>query len=227
MKLTDYISKKNNTPLQNPYVKGAEGRAEWNDRYMNLAKSVRNWQLAFAVVSLIALILVLTVMKMAGESQVKPFVVETNQGLPYAIRPVKGISGNDQRIINYAINQFIINSRTIISDVTAEKALLSKVLAYSADDTLKFMRDYYNQNSPFALAREFTVEVNIVNAMSLSKNTWQISWDETKRANGNVVGVSRWEADVTYKFGEVNPKFINDNPFGIYITNLSWAQSNQ
>jgi type IV secretory pathway TrbF-like protein len=37
----------NKTTLQNPYIKGAEGRKEWNDRYMNMAQAMRNWQIAF------------------------------------------------------------------------------------------------------------------------------------------------------------------------------------
>lgn len=217
----------NKNIVQNPYVKGAEGRKEWNDRYMNMSKAIRNWQLAFCGLIVITIILSFTVVRVATQSKIKPYVVETNNGVPYAIKKVSDLSEKDQLLINYAINQFVSNAKTILGDATAEKSLLDKVYAYSAENTLNFLQEFYAKNNPFELASTQRVTVSIVNSMPLSKDTWQIIWDETKRsANGDkVLSVSRWMANIVYKFGDVNPKFINDNPFGIYITDVTWSQS--
>ncbi len=212
--------------VNNPFLKGAEGRKEWNDRYMNMAKAIRNWQLAFFAAIAIAVLLTLAVVKIATASRVQPFVVETNQGMPYAIKALPSLSASDQRIINFAINQFIINAKTIVDDTEAEKALLDKVYAYSADNTIPFLHDYYQANNPFDLADQYTVSVTIVNSMPISSHTWQVTWDETKRSSsGTIMEVSRWMANLTYKFGEVNTKFMNDNPFGLYITQVAWSLS--
>jgi type IV secretion system protein TrbF len=217
----------NNNTIQNPYINGAEGRKEWNDRYMNLSKAIRNWQIAFLSTSIITILLTLTVAKLATQSKIQPYVVETNGGVPYTIKKVTSISVKDQILINYVVNQFIINAKTILNDSEAEKNLLDKVYAYSAENTLNFLQDFYAKNNPFRLATNCTLSVNIINAMPLSQNTWQVTWDETKRSpnNGTILEITRWMANITYKFGEVNTKFINENPFGIYITDVTWSQS--
>lgn len=220
-------NKKSSSAIQNPYIKGAEGRQEWNDRYMNMAKAIRNWQMAFAVVAALAFVLILIVAKLATESKIKPYVVETNKGVPYAIHPVTGVSDKDQLLVNYAINQFVINARTIIDDTAAEKALLDKVYAYSAGNTMSFLQDYYAKNNPFDLAGDFSASVNIINALPIGNHTWQVIWEETKRSSsgGNVIGTTRWVGHFTYQFTDVNPDHITDNPFGIYITDVSWSKS--
>ena len=40
------LSAKPAKATDNPYLKGAEGRQEWNDRYGTMADSVRKWQWA-------------------------------------------------------------------------------------------------------------------------------------------------------------------------------------
>jgi type IV secretion system protein VirB5 len=212
---------------QNPYVKGAEGRKEWNDRYENMKKSIGAWQKAFFCSIAISIIFAIVTAKMASESRVQPFVVETNNGMPYAVKPMEAISSQDQRLINFTINQFIINARTIVNDTEAEKVLLNKVYAYSANNTISFLHDYYQKNNPFDLSGQYTVTVNIVNSLPISRDTWQITWDETKRSanGGNILGTTRWMANMTYKFGDVNQRFITDNPFGLYVTQVSWSKS--
>jgi len=213
--------------IQNPYVLGAEGRKEWNDRYMNLAQSVHNWQMAFIAVAVIALILAITNIKIATQSRIKPYIVETSNGMPIAIKSLASTNLEDERIANFAINQFVINSKSIIADTAAEKAMLDKVYAYSAGNTLNFLQKFYKKNNPFELAGDYTITVNIINSMPISKTTWQVTWDETKRSTqgGNIIDTTRWMADITYSFGAINNKVLNENPFGIYITNVTWSQS--
>lgn len=220
--------KSKSNEIENPYVKGAEGRKEWNDRYMNMSQAVRNWQTAFAVVSIFLFIALIIIGIFITQSKIKPYVVETNQGVPYAIKSVDyGISDKDQLLVNYAINQFVINAKTIIADTQAERSMLGKVYAYSAGNTSSFLQDFYAQNNPFQLAGDYTVDVNIINSLRMSGTTWQITWEETKRRTngGALMGTTKWVGHFTYKFGEVDPKRMTANPFGIYITNVSWSQS--
>ncbi len=60
----------------------------------------------------------------ATTTKVQPFVVETHEGMPYAIAPMQGTSIHDQRLINFAINQFILNARTVVQDPTCTKGLV-------------------------------------------------------------------------------------------------------
>ena len=88
------------------------------------------------------------------------------------------------------------------------------------------MRDFYEENNPLVRADEYTVAVNIINALPLSQNTWQITWEETRRsADGMEINKSRWLANITYAFSEPNAKYLNDNPFGLYITKITWSKN--
>lgn len=210
----------------NPYTDGAAGRKEWNDRYMNIAKSKKNCQIGMFVALIAVVILVLALTKLALSSRVQPFVIDTNNGMPYAMQPLSATSIHDNKIINFVANQFIINSRTILSDSDAETQMLNKVYAYAGDSAIKTLHDYYQANNPLEASQKYKIDINIINSMPLGKNTWQVVWDETKRANdGSEESKTRWMADLTYQFGQVNSKFINDNPFGLYITNITWSQS--
>jgi len=212
---------------QNPYVKSAAGKAMWNDRYMNMSKAMRNWQIACATIAILMLGQIILIGKLATESKIKPYVVETNQGIPYTIKEVTEISAKDQLLINYAINQFVINAKTIIADTVAEKTLLDKLYAYSSGNAVNFLQDFYAKNNPFELASNYTISIHIINSLPISQNTWQIIWEETKHqsSNGNAIGTSRWIGQFTYEFRAINPKHISDNPFGIYITNIVWSQN--
>jgi type IV secretion system protein VirB5 len=211
----------------NPYIAGSEGRREWDDRYRNMAKAIKNWQVAFMAAIGVAIVLSLVVARIATESRIEPFVVETNKGMPYAIvKPVAAMSAEDPRLVNYAINQFVINAKTIVNDTDAERSLLNKAYAFSADNTIGFLHEYYQKNNPFTLAAQTTVSVAIVNAMAISRNIWQVTWDETARdPAGNVIKVSRWMGNFTYRFGDPDPQFMTDNPFGLYISQATWAES--
>lgn len=222
-----FISKKNKLAEKNaanPYIEGIAGRREWNDRYMNMSKAIRNWQLAFGFTMLLAIGLLIQVIRLSSESRIQPFVVETCQGNPLKIAPVTANLPNEDRLLNFAMSQFVINSRTIISDTEAQKSLLNKVYAYSADKTIAFLHDYYAINNPFDLSAKYTTQINIINAMPISAHTWQVTWDEIQKGNNTSNTMSRYIATLSYRFGEVNPKFINENPFGIYITTVSWSQ---
>lgn len=221
------LNDENANTINNPYLIGAAGKKEWNDRYMVMSDAIKNWQrVAFISLILVVLFSVL-IIKLALSTKIQPFVVETHDGVPYAMKPMKAISEQDQRLIGFALNQFIINSRSILGDFDAEKIILNKVYAFSSGSTLQFLHDFYQKHDPFLQAKKETVSINIINTLPVSKNTWQITWDEVKHSSdsGQLIETSRWMAQLTYQLGEVNPKFINDNPFGIYISRVTWSQS--
>ena len=217
----------NKSNLSNPYTSDALGKKEWNDRYMNMAIAIRNWQIAFFVSIVMSLILAIVVGKIATESHVEPYIIQTNNGMPLNIQSMVELSSKDkQTLAYYAVSQFIENARTVIADNDAQKTLVDKVYAYAADDSLNYLKDFYENNNPLLINSKYTVSVNNVTPMLLSNNTWQVTWDETKRDinSGEVISTSRYLANLSYQFGNVNSKFITENPFGLYITQMSWSQ---
>jgi type IV secretory pathway TrbF-like protein len=211
---------KNNNPYLNTHV----AQREWNDRYMNMAKAIRNWQLAFLLSMIVALGLLLHTMHLGNNSHIQPLAIETCQGIPKNILPLTSKFPSNDRLISFTLTQFIINARTIIADSNAQKILLDKVYAYSADKTITFLHDYYRANNPFNLSAQYTTQINIIHVVPISKQTWQVTWDETQSRGSSNENSTRYLATLTYHFGKVNARFMQDNPFGIYVTALSWSQ---
>lgn len=218
------IHPKPNT-VTNPFVKGAEGRAEWNDRYLTMSNALLNWQRAFFLMLVLCGVLGGVVAKLALSTKIHPFVVETHQGVPYAISPLADLSIDDGRLLHYALNQFIIHAKTVITDKEAQRQLLHKAYAYAAGDAVNFLNQFYSQHNPLAEASRETVSVEITNVLPLGKNTWQLMWDETAKKPGEPAKVSHWVGHLTYGLGEVNPETLNENPFGLYMTEVSWSKS--
>lgn len=218
---------KNKGNLSNPYISDALGKKEWNDRYMNMAIAIRNWQIAFLASLIICLVLAFVVAKIATESHVEPYIVQTNNGMPLNAQILTEISAKDKNTLAYyAVSQFIENARTVMTDSMAQKSLINKVYAYAADDSITYLNDFYQSNNPFLINNKYTVSVSNVTPIPLSNNTWQVNWIETKRdvSSGQVISSTKYIANLSYQYGDVNPKFMTQNPFGIYITQMSWSQ---
>lgn len=210
----------------NPYLDTNAGRAEWNDRYLNLTKHLMYWRI-IAIFALVVAIMTISLLMIFGpSSHVKTFAVETCNGAPHTIIPVSDKIPEQDALVNYALREYITNARSIIADADAEKHLLDKVYAYTAGATVGLLHDYYEANDPFKNAASYTRQVVIVNSLKISPKTWQITWDEINRnvATNALIDRTRWVATVTYQIGQVNSKYLNANPFGIYFTHMSWSQ---
>jgi type IV secretory pathway TrbF-like protein len=210
---------------QNPYV-DRTGKKIWNDRYLNLSKARQHWQVAFFSLVVVTLILLALVFRLSTQSKIKPVVVELNRGIPIRVAPITDTLPEGEKLIQFAITQFIIHARTVVSDTEAEKLLLDQTYAFSAEDTLRFLRDYYTHQNPFERASHCSVQVIILNTLKIGAKTWQVTWDEMESSKGGegVTSQSRFLATLTAEQSEPNPTYLNDNPFGIYVTHLSWAK---
>lgn len=225
IKITSESTFKMKKQNQNPYLDRTAGKRLWNDRYLNLSKARKHWQLACLGFFILALILLLLIVKLSTSSQIKPYVVELNKGMPIGIAEAVPGEAVDEKLLRFIVSEFMTNARTILMDSDAEKHLLNKTYAFSANDTLNFLRDYYTRHNPFEKAKRTLVEVNILNTLKISQKTWQVTWDEMEKSpSGGSINESRYLGTLTIERGEPNTQFLTLNPFGIYVTGLSWAK---
>src|SRR2546425_3707743 len=94
----------------NPYV---EARREWNDRYLDLVRARRWWQLT--AVAELALVGVLGggLVTLSLQHKTVPYVVEGDAlGAAAAVKPVGAAGGpTDGRIVRYQLAAFIRGAR--------------------------------------------------------------------------------------------------------------------
>lgn len=210
----------------NPYV---EARREWNDRYLDLARSVRNWQLVAGCSIAIVGVLAVGVVWLSERHSVIPYVVEVDKlGWALAAGPATRDSGvlSGDRIVRYHLAAFIRGARSVIADPTAMKRSLDQVYAYTRGEAVTFLDQYYRTRNPFERAKDLLVGVDVTSLLPLSESTWHIRWLETERTlEGKITARTNWEGVLTLRMIPPSDEpSIVANPLGLYVTELNWTR---
>ena len=91
----------------------------FNEKYMKLAKSLRNWQIAFLSQTILFTISLLGFIKVATQTQIIPYIVEVNkeEGIVKNIGAINRINyvANDKLIMS-TLRNFILKTRSIPLD---------------------------------------------------------------------------------------------------------------
>ncbi|MVF24238.1 conjugal transfer protein [Methylocaldum sp. BRCS4] len=208
----------------NPYI---SARREWNERYGDYIAQKRNWQLAAFISLGLSFLLVCALVYQSSQSSVQPFIVEVDKiGQAVAVAPADKAVEFDERIVRAQVANFISNVRSVTTDTTVQKQWLDKAYAMLGPASLQAMNDHFKANSPFAIARTSKVQVDIISALPLSKESWQVQWEETRKGlDGRLESRTRWQA--VLEIGFTTPKtaeVIMLNPTGLVIRGFSWTQ---
>ena len=214
---------------ENPYL---AGRRAFADRYMDLAKGKRNWQLtAFAALGLLATV-TLAYIQLASTARVTPYLVEVDQlGQAKAIGPAERMEKASARLVASQLALFVRNLRSVYPDPLAQKEMVERAYAFAGESVEAWLNAYFArpEHDPRLLGRRLTrrVEVQSVIAVPESKS-WKVSWVETETPRGSE-GTERrsaWEAYLTVE--EVPPTSaatVEANPLGLYVTAINWTES--
>ena len=209
----------------NPYV---EARREWNDRYLDLVRARRWWQVA--AVSELALVFTLSggLVALSLQHKTVPYVVEVDAlGTAVAVKPAEA-SGHpsDERIVRYQLAAFIRGARAVMTDRAAMKRSFEQVYAYAQGPARVFLDDHYRANNPFETAKTYTVFPAVSSLLQVSDRSWQIRWSEEQRAlDGTLLGRSNWEAVLMVEMtSPTTADAVQANPFGLYVTEIRWTK---
>ncbi len=207
-----------------------KARAEFHDRFSDLARGKRSWQLAaFGLLALLAAVTGAYI-RLASTSRITPYVVEVDRlGRAAAFGPAEQLKSTDQRVVVAQLALFIRDLRSVYADPGAQKELIYRAYAYVADSARGFLdRTFADpRHDPRVLAQRLTRQVEVGSVLQVpGSDTWKLQWTETETPRR--VGQTRtsaWEAYLTVK---VRPpetaETILDNPLGLYITALNWTQ---
>jgi type IV secretion system protein VirB5 len=206
-----------------------EARREWNDRYADLSRATRNWQIAAAAALAVDLILAGGVVWLAQRRVVIPYVIEVDkQGYATAagaaVRDPEVLSSD--RVVRYHLAAFVRGARSVIADPVALKRALDHVYAYARGPAVSFLDEYYRTSNPFDRAKKGTVSVDIQSLLLLSDRSWQVRWTETGRGlDGIVTAKTSWEGVLSVEtIPSTSDEAILSNPIGLYVVSLSWTR---
>ncbi len=209
----------------NPYV---EARREWNDRYLELARERRRWQIIASGQVLVLVILAIGLVWLSGQYKTVPYVVEVDSlGAALAIKPAENATHSaDERVVRYQLAAFIRGARQVMTDRIAMKQGLEQVYAYARGAARTYLDEYYRANNPFEIAKTYIVVPTITSPLPLSPTSWQVRWTEEQRgADGSSLGKSQWEGVLTtHIVPPSSADSIRANPLGLYVTDLRWTK---
>jgi type IV secretion system protein TrbF len=210
----------------NPYV---EARREWNERYGDYIQQAHTWRTMAIICGLVALVAVIGIAYIGGQSKVVPYVVEVDKlGETAAISRADHTTAVDPRVIKAYLARFVADWRTVTVDRQAQKGAIDRVYSMlpSGSIGLRKVNDYFTAHNPFAVAAKQSVAVAVTNLLPISERTWQVEWQEvTRDLRGEVVGNVRLKVSVMVGITPpTEESLILINPLGVYITDLNWSQ---
>lgn len=207
---------------------GRRGYREWTDRYADLARGKRNWQLAALGLLATATLLAAGLVYVATGSRVVPYVVEVDKlGQAASFGPAEELRRTDERLLRYQLALFVRDVRSVYSDPEVEKEAISRAYAHAKDDALSFLNEHFRTSNPFLRAASGNVTVAVHSVLRLSKASWRVEWTEAQTATslGRPTAEATWQAVLSV---EVLPPQKTDalltNPLGLYVTEIHWTE---
>lgn len=209
-----------------PYLRARELRA---DRYLDLARSIRNTRLLNAGLVATNLVLAIAAVVFAGRQEVVPYVVEVDRtGAAVAVAPADRAAAPTEEALRYTLGLFFRNVRTVTVDEQLQERLIYEVYDRARGRAVAILNDWYRRNSPFARADRGTVspQVSSILALSDDRSTWQVQWTEELRdLSGLRLRRETWQATARLTTDPPDrPEEVASNPFGIYITHFDWTR---
>lgn len=209
-------------------------RHEFHNRFYDLARAKRNWQLvAFASLGLLFLV-TLAYVFMASTSRITPYVVEVDQlGVARAFGPAERLPLSDhEKIVTAELSEFITNARRVVADAGAQREAILDAYAFADKSAQAFLNNYYSQeeNDPRLLAQKVRRTIHIESILKIpDSDSYRVKWTERERgqSSSDVIRTS-WEAILAVN--EVPPETeegVLANPLGIYVYDINWGKINQ
>ncbi|MBF0532617.1 MAG: type IV secretion system protein [Candidatus Omnitrophica bacterium] len=204
---------------------------QWNDQFARARRGQQHWQAATVLALLVNMALTAAVVYLNTRQQIIPYIVEVDElGRANYTTQLPPQDIRDEKIIRAFLYSYIDKARSVISDGEVMRKNFEELYA-ETDGAVRrnFLDEYYKTNNPFVKVKDGTVQVEPLSLLNQNNNAYILEWQETTRdQESKIIKEERWKAlisitqnkKMTVEELEKNPL----NPFGIYITGLSWAK---
>lgn len=215
-------------PAAAPVTPYQLAQEEWDNRIGSARVQAKNWRTAALGTIGLAAIAVVGLIYQSSKSQVVPYVVQVNsEGIVQAAGPAKQVNYTPgENEIKFFLSQFVNHVRSLPMDPVVAKNSWLQAYQYLRQPAANTLNEIAQKEQPFSRIGQETVAVQIVNVTSISKDTYQVRWNET---NYNREGVTVGTRSMTGVFSiEFQPpteeKKLMVNPLGLYIKQFSWSK---
>lgn len=217
----------------NPYL---NARRSWNAHVAGLMSAVQVWQVVGLTSLLIGLSSVGGMIYIGSQSKFIPLVFQQDRG-GNTLSVTRADKIADAQVDDYraATAMFIENIRMVSADADLQRKAVWQVYALLSahDPATRKANEYLNgkkEANPFNRAAIETVHVEIHSVLQLSKESWQVDWDETVRHRDGVMKgeMTHWRAIVNLYQNEPTTDTTNiealRNPHFIFVRDFNWSR---
>jgi type IV secretory pathway TrbF-like protein len=212
------------TDAHNPYL---AARLAWNERYLALATSIRNWQLIAEGLLLTTSGLSAGLVYVASRQQLQPYVVEVDAaGVARAVADLRPHAVLDPLVIGAQLRRFLLDLRSVSLDEEATRKQINAAYQQCLTEAQNWIASQYKGRSLsdlVAKGRVFPVHISLA---PLSPKTWRARWKEqTVGQDGNLVEEREYEG--TIEVALIQPSTREDrekSPLGIWIASVHWQE---
>ena len=212
--------------LDTPYRRA---RQEWDMRMGSAAVQAKNWRLAtFASLGVVT-IAVGGMIHLGAQPKAVPHIIEVDRLGSVTYRGPVGQTDYvpSEAVITYHLRRFIEDTREISSDLAVLKRnwLDAYTLVTPRGGNMLSAFVQKPENDPFRRAQDERVTVEVLSAVRVSGDTWQVDWRESAwDKNGSPGGSPAvWRAMLrTFVQAPKTAEAMSRNPIGLYIDELHW-----
>jgi type IV secretory pathway TrbF-like protein len=209
-------------------------RREWDARMGSAVVQARSWRVNSLVLATLLGGALLAIVYLGVQPKAVPHIIEVDALGAATYRGPVGESAAsftpNEALVRYQLRRFIELTRTISSDnVLLRRNWLDayKMLTLTGNT---MMTAWVKDNDPFKRAQKETTAIEILSAVPLSKESWQIDWRETTwDKSGQVQGrPTVWRAmlKIVLQPPSTRQQMI-DNPLGLFVDELHWDRIQQ
>ena len=215
--------------VETPYVLA---RREWDARLGATVIQAKNWRVVATGAMTLLGVALAGILYLATRATVVPHVIEVGALGEASYRGPAGDTPYTptEAVVRYQLRHFLDLSRTITSDNVLLRRNWFDVYKMLTATGGALMNEWVTPNDPTKRAQTETTAIEVLSAVPLSTESWQMDWRETTwDRSGQPIGKPvLWRAllKVVIQPPTTRQQMI-DNPLGIFVDEFHWDRIQQ
>lgn len=209
-------------------------RREWDARMGSAVIQAKNWRINSLVLAALLSASMVANVYLGRQPKVVPHVIEVDALGEVAYRGPAGETSASYKpseaLVRYQLRRWIDLTRTVSSDNVLLKRNWIDAYKMLTPAGNTRMTEWVAANDPFKRAQTETTAVEILGAVPITADSWQIDWRETLWDKyGQSIGkpvVWRAMLKIVLQPPETRQQMV-DNPLGLFIEEFHWDRIQQ
>jgi type IV secretion system protein VirB5 len=206
-----------------------KGQTVWDNRLGNSRIQAKNWRIYALIAMSLNFVLAIGLTIQSLKSNVEPMYVRINgDSSTEVVAPRKVTYAPQQPEIEYFIQKFVMNIRSVPLDVVMAKKNYTEAYAYLTNVGAQQLQQMFAKtgDNPASKLGQSTINVTIKSVLAQTKDTYQVQWiEDNYDLTGNLIESNNMTGLFTLMMKlPATKQELMVNPLGIYLKNITWSK---